>query len=174
MKNAKLLKSAVLSTALLFVGGAQAQSADGTTNVIIQAATSVTVSADALSFGTHNSPATAGNVVLACFSGGLSNVNPAAVSGGNCGVVTVGTTSSSNITYNVAVTATDLTSGSNTLATSAFTIYGGNGNGISTTLDQTVVAGTDRTFRVGGTVALGANQAAGTYRGTYTFTATIK
>ena len=173
MKNAKLLKSAVLSTALLFVGGAQAQSADGTATIIVQTATSVSVDAGALSFGTHNVPSAATNVVLSCFSGGVSNVAPAAVSGGNCGVVTISTSSGSNVTFNVAVTATDLTGGGNTLSTSAFTIYGGNGNSISTTLDQTVVSGTDRTFRVGGTVAVPASQAAGDYAGTYTFTATI-
>ena len=174
MKNAKLLKSAVLSTALLFVGGAQAQSADGTTSVIIQTAASVTVSAGALSFGTHSAPDAATNVLLTCASGSVSTVTPTPTAAGSCGVVGVSTTSTSAVSYRVAVTSSALTSGSNSLTTSAFIIYNASGNGIAATVDQSVVAGTDSSFRVGGTVGLGASQAAGTYTGTYTFTATIQ
>ena len=175
MKNAKLLKSAVLSTALLFVGGAQAQSGEGTTTITVQTAASVTVVAGNLSFGTHNVPAAAGDVVLTCPSSlSIGVIVPTPVSGGNCGAVTVNTSSTSSVTYRVSATSTTMTGGGGTdLAAPTIVIYNAAGVVQSGTTDQLVSNTSQNAFRVGGTVALGASQGAGTYSGTYTFTATI-
>ena len=175
MKNAKLLKSAVLSTALLFVGGAQAQTADnGTTAITLQVAASVGVTAGDLSFGTHTVPTSAVNVILSCFSLVVSNISPVPIVAGNCGVVDVTTSSTSNVTYRVSIAASNLTGpGGASLTTTAFSIFDSNGDDVFSTVDQTVSASAPDTWRVGGTVAVPANQAAGDYAGTYTFTATI-
>ena len=176
MKNAKLLKSAVLSTALLFVGGAQAQSDDGTTAITLQTAASVTVVAGNLSFGTHNVPSAQTNVVLTCPSSLSTGVIvPAPTAAGNCGIVTVNTSSASSVGYLATATATAMTGGGGAdLAAPTIVVYNGAGVVQSGTDAQSVTQSSQNAFRVGGTVALPANQAAGTYSGTYTFTASIQ
>ena len=174
MKNAKLLKSAVLSTALLFVGGAQAQTSEnGATAITVQAVASIGVTAGNLSFGTHNVPSVATNVTLSCGSAGAATIAPAAISGGNCGVVGVTTSSTSNVTYNVSIAATALALSGTNLATSNIVVYDTFGDEVIPQDALTVSSSSAGSFWVGGTVAVPANTAAGTYTGTYTFTATI-
>ena len=171
MKNAKLLKSAVLSTALLFVGGAQAQNPSPAASLILEViATSLTVSAAAISFGTHTVPTTAITAGLVCLSGGSATTTPTPISVGSCGAVNVTTTTGSTITYSIGVTATAMSSGGNSV-TPALVVYDNAGTVV--TGNQTVNSSFPDAYQVGGTLDIPANQAAGDYRGTYTFMATV-
>ena len=62
---------------------------------------------------------------------------------------------------------TSITSGANKMTVNAFTFDGAAGP----TFSHTMVAATDTGFRLGGTLNIGAGQAAGTYTGTVTLTA---
>ena len=175
MKNAKLLKSAVLSTALLFVGGAQAQTSEnGNTAITLQTAASIGVTVTALSFGTHRPPPIGNLVTMSCGSGGTPTYSSAPATAGNCGSVAVTTSSAADVSYRVGVTATAMTSGSNTIATENMTVYDATGAVVATTADQTVSSASPVTLYIGGGVSLGGDQAVGNYAGTYTFTATIQ
>ena len=175
MKNAKLLKSAVLSTALLFVGGAQAQTSENSaTSITLQVAASIAVTAGDLSFGTFPPPPIGNVVTLSCGSGGTPTLSSVPTTIGNCGNVGVTTSSGTDVTYRVGVTATALTSGANSAATSVMTVYSATGTVVAAADNQTVSSSDAGVFYVGGRIHLGGGQAVGTYTGTYTFTATIQ
>ena len=175
MKNAKLLKSAVLSTALLFVGGAQAQT-NGATSLVVAVVSSLTVNAAQMDFGTHPSTSftSATNVVLTCDASGNPQYTPTPSVTGGCGNVVIETSSATDVSYRISVIGSVLSAtGLTSLTTSAWTIYDA-GVAVAASTTHTISSAAEDNYRVGGTIAVPANAAVGTYRGTYTVTASVQ
>ena len=182
MKNAKLLKSAVLSTALLFVGGAQAQSDPGGSVFEIAsgaAASELTVVVSGIiNFGTHEAPSAAGNIVMVCAStfGGSATITPTPVTAGACGSAAITTSSATGTIFTVSLTSTDLTSGSTSITPALQIQNSFNGNEIASGAVRSVRFGENppsNIYSIGGTLPVAANQAAGAYNGTFTLTASV-
>jgi len=115
-----------------------------------------------LQFGSFAASSTAGTINQA----GVTTGGVLAIAGGSArsaGTFTVTGENSTNTAYTFSMPATvTLSSGSNSMTA---TLSYGSGNGA-----RTLISGTD-TVTVNGVLAVGANQVAGAYTGTYTVTA---
>ena len=174
MKFSKSLKSAVLSVALLFVGGAQAQtSANSATGITIRLA-DIVLRASPIDFGSHTVQPTTTNVSLVC--GGrrrsTTTTSPTKVTDGSCGVVNLTSGSSSQIHFVISVTATAMTFGGTSI-TPSLAIYA-NGTGLfDSALREFTSSRSPRNYEIGGTLEIPTRAPAGAYTGTYTFTLTL-
>jgi hypothetical protein len=159
---------ALLATAALAAGTgtAHAQSTTGSGNIDAEILTPLTINESTrMNFGRVVSSASGGTVTI------LAASDTANVTGG---VVALGTnpsiargvfaiTGTGNQPYTVTLPASpvNVTSGASTMSVGTFTIQGGT--------SRTLSSGTD-TLRLGATLTLGPNQAAGVYTGIYSVT----
>ena len=175
MKFSKPLKSTVLSVALLFVGGAQAQkleSVNNSTGVIVRGP-DINLTVGAISFGSHTAPTAVSSVTLRCFRGGNATTTSATkIIDGSCGLVTVTSGSDTLIKYKIFVTATAMTFGGVSITPTLGVFVNGIEVPFNNDLpvqDDTTSSRLPRHYEVGGTLDIPANTPLGLYTGTYTF-----
>lgn len=164
------IKLAAVALALSAAAGAMAATINASSSSTVVTPIAITKAAD-LAFGSFAAGSTAGTVTVSpdgsrSFGGGALG---AGTQGGTITAAQFNVTGQSGFTYSISVTGTSLTSGSDTLtftpvsALTASNITSGN------VTSGTLTAGAQTIF-VGGTLAVGANQAPGTYSGTVTAT----
>jgi hypothetical protein len=161
--KAKFLKAAVVA-AVAAAGfastGAQAATASANANAQILAPVTL-VNNLSLEFGTVVPDTVGGNVSIS--TGGVRSCGGALVCGGTfrAAEFEVNGTDGFNVVVSIPVTSTTLTSGANSMAVNSLSASSGL---------ITLTAGADL-FTVGGTLVVGANQAAGVYTGTFNVSA---
>lgn len=157
--NTKMKKLSVLGAvmaAVLLSGQAQAANSVSA-GATVEIAAPIAITQDtALAFGNIGPSATAGTVTISLASaksvtGGVTDL------GGTSAAGAFTVTGASGATYSVTVPASVTLTGAGDDMSASLTNDGGG----------TLTGGTD-TFNVGGTLSVGANQAAGSYSGTYT------
>ena len=178
MKFSKPLKSTVLSVALLFVGGAQAQSRNAPTALDIVAARGINfLSARSIAIGVYLQHDAASTIDVVCNGASTTTtINPPTllVKGGRCAPVQMATTGNTALNVRLSITTTDLT-GPGTAIPATAKLYNNNGASLIDLNTNQNVPGTGFVeYRMGVTVNLGVNQAVGIYSGTYTIMATVQ
>ena len=195
MKITKQTIAAAGFAALLFAPLAQAQTSDSATaNIDIRVINSaLAIEARDISFGAFSTGDANQNVVLTCTASDDGEVNGSASGDAKCGVIEV-SAGTDGFDYKLAVSATPLTgrTGAATGATlnPTFNIFGESGalnsaiaglgdidsetGATSTSNAISILAGSVQTYKMGGDIPIGANQATGDYAGTYTVTAEVQ
>ena len=161
MKNSSqfALTAALMAVASVFSGGALAAAATGTANATVIAPMTITAGT-ALNFGAFAPTATAGSISVSNASARTSS-NVVVVSSSTTTAGTFTASGDTTRTFGITYPGTfSVASGVNTM--SGTMTSAGNGNSGTGTL----VAGS-ATVSVGATLAVGANQIAGAYTGTY-------
>ena len=152
------IASAVALTSLVFSGAANAASVNGTASVDI--ATPISISqTSAMSFGTVAATTGTSSAVLTP-AGGMTGTSSL---GGTISAATFNVQGTSGSTYSISLPTADVTlsSANSSMIVNAFT----HDAGVTPTL-----TGGSVNFNVGATLNIGANQAAGSYTGTYAVT----
>jgi spore coat protein U-like protein len=160
------LAALALALAVCGAGSAMAATASATSTSTVVDPIKITKAAD-LAFGTFASASTPGTVTITpggarSFTGGVVGV------GGGAGAAKFDVTGSGTMTYSVTLTSdATLSDGTNSMA---FTRIADTSASAITSGDVTSGALTagKQSIYVGGTLAVGANQVAGTYTGTIT------
>ncbi|HYC03525.1 MAG TPA: DUF4402 domain-containing protein [Azospirillaceae bacterium] len=166
MKLSTILKSAAATLVLAAVAGsANAATSNFTASATVVAPIAVTTGTN-LSFGGIIASASAGTVVIDA-AGARSTTGGATASGGTVSAASFNVTGAPSTAYNITLPASaNISSGGDNMSVAfaaATHLTGGS-------TARTLTAGGTDTFNLGGTVSVGANQAAGSYSGTFTMT----
>lgn len=161
MNKMKTLLAVASALVVSGASGAMAVDATGTASAVIASAITISETSQ-MSFGTVAASATqAGSVVLSA-AGSASDSNITRLSGATpaAGTFTVNGANSATYAVTLPSSAVTLTSGANTMSVNSFT----------TNATGTLSSGGSEVFGVGATLSIGANQASGSYTGSYTVT----
>ena len=180
--------------ALLFAPLAQAQTPgnSATRDIDIRVINSgMGIKATDISFGAFPTGNANQNLTLTCTADATGVVNSPVSDGATCGVITV--SSSDDFNYKLAVSATPLTGRTGAAVgsslTPTFNIFAADGTtdiaGLGDIDAETgadsrstnainLLAGNAQTYKMGGGILIGANQATGSYEGNYTVTAEVQ
>ena len=194
MKITKQTIAAAGFAALLFAPLAQAQTPgnSATKDIDIRVINSgMSIEASNINFGAFPAGDANQNLILTCTDSAAGEVNNSASDDATCGVITV--SSSDDFNYKLAVSATPLTGRTGAAVgsslTPTFNIFAADGTtdiaglgdinaetGADSTSTNTInlLAGNAQTYKMGGGIPIGANQATGTYEGNYTVTAEVQ
>ena len=163
-----------LSAFLLYGQNALAAQKNGNVSVeIVSDALSLTTTE--VDFGRHTASNREKNITFTC-DGDKSSADT--VSGGQlgndaqCGSVTIGN-ASRNTHFNVSIISSPLSAGNGNDLTADLQIFNDNGK-TETSGRQSINPSQTKEYHIGGSLTIPADQAAGEYTGTYTFTATIQ
>ena len=181
--------------ALLFAPLAQAQTPgnSATRDIdIVVIGSGMGIEASDISFGAFPAGDANQNVILTCTDSAAGVVNSSASDDATCGVIRV-FSGNDGFDYKLAVSATPLTGNSGAAVGSTlnptFNIFTANGTtdvaglgdinaetGVASTSTNAIslLARNSQTYKMGGDVPIGANQATGNYAGTYTVTAEVQ
>ena len=199
MKITKQTIAAAGFAALLFAPLAQAQTSSATANIdIVVIGSAMAIEATDISFGAFSSGDASQNVILTCTADDATGfVNDSASDDATCGVIKVLSGTDGGFDYKLAVSATPLTGRTGAAVGSTlnptFNIFdfersdapdsavAGLGDidsetGFTSTSTKAVniPARSVQTYKMGGDIPIGANQARGDYAGNYTVTAEVQ
>lgn len=151
-----------LSFFLLIAAPSHAITAAATVNARVVTPIAIAVTSN-LQFGSFTSSATSGTITQAgIVTGGVATISSGATRSAGVFTVTGEASTPTNYTFTLSATLVTLTSGANTMPA---TLSYASGNGA-----RILTSGTD-VVTINGSLAVGANQVAGAYTGTYSVTA---
>lgn len=172
--NKRILLSTGLAMTLVLAAGtyhkAFAVTDTGTATAVILEAITVDCSAADLDFGSISPSGTAGVVTMSTGGTATGDANATAVAGGNAGECVI--SGDGSVPADIAITATtslDDAGAGAPMALSNFVLnYNGGGDDPAPITGATLVTSPGATLLVGADLAVGANQVAGVYTGSFT------